>query len=119
MGIDRGPISATSSNGSPTNGSTVGGGRHSVDSAVGSAVARLAGGRVWSLGNDLRLAQRLERQRLVGQDSGSLAGEFHRGGRDRQQVVVCRWDDYPSPSVCCRWGKKRDPEEPVDHALGH
>jgi transposase len=118
MGVDRRPVSEAGLDWPPADRSTVGGGWDSLDSAGGSAMARLARGRVWAVGNHLRSVQRLERQWLVGQDFESLAGQFYRRWCDRQEAVVHRWYDRSSPSVC-RWGrKKRDPEEPVDHALG-
>ena len=117
MGTDRRLVSAASQNRSTADRSAVGCGRHIVDSAIGCAVARSAG-RVWPLGNDLRFVQCVEWERPFGQNASSLARRADRCGSHRSRAVVYRRDSRTRPSLC-GWGrKKRDPDEPADHALG-
>ena len=60
----------------------------------------------------------MECGRYVGQNPESSSLDFHRCGRDRRRSLVHRRHDCASASLRrWRW-KKKDPEEPADHALG-
>src|SRR5262245_59271422 len=90
----------------------------SLDPSNRLAVARLAGGRIWTLGDNLRTFRWLECRRIARPDPQTSAGGPRRRGDDRRTTLVCGRNYCASASLCCWRREKKDPEEPVDHALG-
>ena len=67
------------------------------------------------MANRVAVIQSMERRWNVGRNRLSSASGLHRSGG---RFVVCRRNGSSRCSLRSGWRKKRDPEEPADHALG-